>query len=402
LSWSPRKALAAIYVGQFFFLGIQLPFFPGWLESRGFTPAAIGAIVGAALVLRLVVAPFLAYRAESLADPRWALRLASLSLFILGGLLLAMPSNPVVAAATVGLLFTFGLIVPLTDATVLRADRRGDVTYGRMRGIGSMAFILANLAGGFIISRSGDDAAITLMAFAGLLTLAASLLLPREPRVKDDGVRRLPSLAEAGRLFRSPSFLFMLFGAGLIQGSHAVYYNFAELHWSALGYSSLLIGVLWTTGVVAEIGLLFWARQIFGRFSPASLIAIGGASAGVRWLLTGLSVPLPILFGLQILHALTFAATYLGTIEFVARAVPDQYRTTAMTLVSTLGVGALTGLGAVATGFVFDPQAPFAAYAVTSGMGLGGLILALFLRRRWDGGLLKSVPGQSGRCSARG
>lgn len=389
--WTPKRALSSLYTGQFLFLGIQLPFFSGWLDAKGFLPHQIGAIFGTALVLRLLLAPVLAYKAEALDDPRIALRLAAASLMVLGLALLLPLQKVLIGMVGVGLLFTFGLLVPLTDTAVLRADRRKELVYGPVRGIGSASFIVANLFGGMIIAATGDQATVMLMAVAGVVTFAAAMSLPREPREEAEQKHAL-TLPMALKLFRSRSFLLMLLAGGLTQGAHATYYSFSELHWSSLGYSSFLIGCLWTTGVVCEIALLFFAANLHARVSPAMLIIVGGAGALIRWPLVGLSPPLPILFMLQGLHALTFAATYLGTVEFVGRAVPEAYKTTAMTLVSTLGVGAMTGIATVIAGQVFVREAPIAAYGLMGAMGAGAVVLGILLKRRWDGGALSAVP----------
>ncbi|MEM9421862.1 MAG: MFS transporter [Pseudomonadota bacterium] len=390
---TPKTAFMALYTAQFLFLGVQLPFFAGWLDARGFSAPAIGGLMGGALVLRLLFAPFIAYRAESLGDPRLAIRAASGLLFVSSVVMLLPVPNAVVSGGAIIILFCFGLLVPLTDTAVLRADRRGQLVYGPVRGIGSASFIVASLGGGALISSYSDDMAVLAMAGAAALTLCAALLLPFEtPDVETDGgVPAKPNLEKALLLFRSKSFLLMLFASGLVQGGHATYYTFSELHWSTLGYSSLLIGLLWTTGVVCEIGFLMAAKGALRRVGPARLILLGALGTAIRWPLVGLSPPLLILFFLQTLHALTFAATYIGTVEFVGRAVPEAYRTTAMTLVSTLGVGAMTGLASIVAGTLFVREAPIGAYSLMGGMGVLAILLSVALGRRWDGGLLNAV-----------
>jgi PPP family 3-phenylpropionic acid transporter len=101
---------------------------------------------------------------------------------------------------------------------------------------------------------------------------------------------------------------------------------------------------------------------------------------------------LPVLFVLQTLHALTFAAAYIGVVEFLARAVPEQYRLTAMTVNATLGAGLFAATATVIGGRVFDTLGAVWAYALMGGLALLGVGLSLWLHRRWDGGLLRAVP----------
>ena len=394
----PALAFAALYAAQFGFLGVQLPFFARWLDGRGFDAAQIGVLGGLALGLRLLLAPPLAYRAESAADPRGPQRTVTAVICALGAALLLPLPREGIALVVIALLFLFGLAIPLADASVLRADRAGQLTYGRTRSAGSIGFIAANLAGGAVIGRFGEGSIVWMMAGLGALMLAASLAVPPAPSA---GPAPRPSLGEAGRLLRSKSFVLMVFAAGFCQASHAVYYTFTALHWEALGYSDPLIGALWTVGILVEIVMLVYGRAVSRRVDPALLIAIGCATAIVRWPLTGLNPPLWALFLIQLGHAGTFTAGFLGSVEFVGRAVPDRYRATAMTVVSTLGVGALTGLATTLAGLVFVAEAPWLAYAGMGGMGAAGLVLALLLRARWDGGPLRAVRAPAARRATK-
>ncbi|MGV6820136.1 MAG: MFS transporter [Parvularcula sp.] len=391
LAWTPPRAYTAVYLGQYLFLGVYLPFFPGWLDEHGFSEQAIGLIGGGALILRLLLAPPIAYRAESLADPRTGLRFAAAAMAIVTmALLVPLPGFLVAILATI-MWFSFGVLVPLTDSAVMRADRRGELNYGAIRGIGSASFVLASLAGGAVIAMFGENASVYWMAVAAGGGWLASLVLPNE-RARSGPPRAKPNRAFALGLFRSRSFVLMVLASGLTQGAHATYYAFSELHWSALGYSSVTIGMLWAFGVVCEVALLFAIRQVTGRFQPTQLILAGALAAAIRWPLTGLSPPLGLLFILQALHSLTFAATYVGTLEFIDRAVPAAYRTTAIAINSAFGVGAMTGLATIFIGGIFNRDAPFPAYAIMGAMGGIAAILTVWLRRRWDGGVLKAVP----------
>lgn len=386
---------STLFVGQYLFLGMQLPFFPGWLDAAGFTGQDIGLVTGIALILRLVLGPLVAIWAERQHDQRLALWLVT---GLLAGSALFLPFVPLkllISILTISMLFAFGCLVPLSDAALLRADIAGTVTYGRIRSVGSAAFVVANLAGGILVTRFGDPAAVWSMAVFALMAFGASFLLPdtRFRERADALTERLkpPSREDVRLLVAAPAFLLILLATGLIQGAHAVYYYFSELHWSALGYSPFFIGCLWTVGVLAEILLLYFARHITARISPILLIALGAAGAAIRWPLTGLSPPPAILILLQMSHALTFAATYLGGVEFVRRAVPGNLTNTAMTLVSAVGVGAITGIASVAAGAIFDRHEPLAAYALMSLMALAALGLCGILRFVWQGGRIAAV-----------
>ncbi len=76
---------ACYYGGQFILLGIQLPFFAGWLALNGFTASEIGLITGVALIARLAFGPLVAFWADHQSDERRALRIVTF-IFALGAL----------------------------------------------------------------------------------------------------------------------------------------------------------------------------------------------------------------------------------------------------------------------------------------------------------------------------
>lgn len=377
---------ALFYSGQFILLGVQLPFFAGWLTLNGFSAPEIGLLTGASLIARLLLGPAVAFWADHQVDERRALSVVS-GVFAFGALgLVVFPDKIMIAFSAFLILWAFGMLVPLTDTAVLRADRNGWLNYGRTRAAGSFAFFATTLISGLALNHFGVVAAAPAMAGAALFAFGASFLLPSQAGGR--GGAKPVSFSEAPKLLRSPVFLIVLMSAGLTQGAHAVYYAFSYLRWSDIGYSEVMIGALWATGVIAEIFVLIGARRLVSRASPAFLLSIGAAAAAIRWAITAAEPPLAVLFIVQTMHALTFAAAYLAAIEFVDRATPVRLVNTAMTLMSATGVGAVTGIATVIAGFVWRDVGAGAAYLMMAAMGAGALVLALLAGRFWNGGRL--------------
>ena len=377
---------AFYYGGQFILLGIQLPFFGGWLALKGFNASEIGLVTGAALIARLMFGPLVAFWADHQSDERRALQLVTFFFALGAAALLVAPGKILIGAAASLVIFTFGLLVPLTDTAVLRADRNGWLHYGQTRAAGSLFFLATNVVGGALLASAGIAAAAPAMAAAACFAFAMSFALPKG--AGDRGGAKPVSWREAPKLVRNPAFLLMLISAGLTQGAHAVYYAFSFLRWEQLGYSTLIIGCLWAVAVIAEIVMLTRARGLVRRMGPVNLLAIAGAAALARWVITAFEPPLAILFLVQMLHAATFAFAYLGAIEFLDRAAPLRLVNTGMTLMSTTGVGAMTGLATVVAGFVWNGFGPGAAYLMMAAMGAGALLSAFMMKRVWDGGKL--------------
>ena len=160
------------------------------------------------------------------------------------------------------------------------------------------------------------------------------------------------------RLAGDRRFWIFVATASALQASHQVYYGFGSLYWRSLGFSQATIGLLWAEGVVAEI-LLFWqGERLLPRLGPVGLMALGGVAGVVRWTLAGLVVSLPAIGALQLLHALTFGATYLGAMHFLSRSVLPSAAASAQTLFVAVSSGVGGGLVMIAAG---------AAYATVGG-----------------------------------
>ncbi|MEY2930930.1 MAG: hypothetical protein RL033_1679, partial [Pseudomonadota bacterium] len=117
-----------------------------------------------------------------------------------------------------------------------------------------------------------------------------------------------------------PRMLLLLLGSSLFSFSHASYDLCGSLAFRDLGASTDIIGLLWATGVVAEILLLARATRLLQAARPEHLLVASYAIGALRWL--GMSV-LPsaeLGFLLQPLHGISFGLVWISSLEVVRRA----------------------------------------------------------------------------------
>jgi PPP family 3-phenylpropionic acid transporter len=179
----------------------------------------------------------------------------------------------------------------------------------------------------------------------------------------------------------TPPFARILLSAGLIQAGHGFYYGFSVLVWSAQGLSAATIGLLWAFGVAMEVLFLACLPYVERRFSPEALLIVGGAAGAVRWSLLALAPSGFLLWPIQGLHALSFAATHVGALRLVMRTAPEEVVGLAQTLHAALAAGVLLGLATLTSGLLYERYGAggYAAMAVLAGCGL---VIALPLVRR--------------------
>jgi PPP family 3-phenylpropionic acid transporter len=363
-------------------IGTQLPYLPVWLDWAGLRASEIAVITGTPLIVRVAVTPIIAFAADRVGDHRKFL--IGLAWLGLGGFVALGQSSsfwPILAWTIVSSL-SWTTILPLTEAVAMRGVKIAGLDYGRMRLWGSLSFIAASFVGGGVVARLGGASAIWLVVAGAALTVAAThgLARPvREGRSKAATGPPRQSIRQAVGLLRSRSFLLFLMAAGLAQASHAAFYTFGTLHWRALGLSTAWSGMLWAVSIVAEVALFAYSAAVVRRIGPVQLIVLGAGAAVLRWLIMGLDPALFLLLALQILHALTFGATHLGAIHFIARVVPEAQAGTAQALYASITGGIATGgvtlmagpVYAAYAGRVYWAMALVAAAALLAALGLG-------------------------------
>jgi MFS transporter, PPP family, 3-phenylpropionic acid transporter len=363
--------------------GATLPYLPVWLRAEGLDGAAIGAILALPYIARVVTGPAAALWADSFQQRRTSLMLLAGTAAVGGAALLLTRGAGAHAAGWFVASTALMAMLPLMDVLTLRLSQREGFVYGRPRAAGSAAFIAANLVVGALITRGSPDLVLMWFVGAALAAVACSRLLPPEP------IHEAGAPSERGERWRgltgllaSPVFVLAIVSSGLIQAAHGFHYGFSALIWKSQGISEAVIGALWATGVAAEILFLWFLPR--DRVSALQLVLIGGVASLVRWSLAALAPGAALLFPLQMLHALTFAATFVGGLRLVQQLCSPRAATAAQTLSASLSGGLFIGLATLASGPLFDAFGARGYLAMTM-MTLAGLLGLLLLSRALEG-----------------
>jgi MFS transporter, PPP family, 3-phenylpropionic acid transporter len=268
-------------------------------------------------------------------------------------------------------------VMMLVDAYALRGLARFGRAYGPVRLWGSAAFIAASFGAGTLIDlMSPRDLIWLIVAAMVVATVAAGALAPL-----GGGMPPAPAAAAPGRpLWRDGAFLAVVAAASLIQASHAVLYGFASIAWRAAGLDGTVIGILWALGVLAEIAVFALSPRLPAAVTPGLLLVIGAAGAVLRWTAMAFAPPGPVLPLLQGLHGLSFAATHLGALAFVARSAPPGLGATAQGYL-VVGLGLTMAAATALAGVLFERYGA-ASYGAMALMAAGGGLLALSTEAR--------------------
>lgn len=361
-AWRVSVLFAALSV----VIGINLPYLPVWLDWVGLTATEIALVTAVPLFVRVLATPVVGYAADRAGNYRgFLIGLSCVSLAALVALALSAGFWSILMC-TIAFALAWTAIMPLTETVAMSGVRAAGLDYGRMRLWGSLSFIAATFAGGWIIARAGSGAVVWLIVFGAALTLLAACNLPRPmgPR-PSAGAPRLTA-AGAFDLLRSRTFLIFLAAAGGVQAAHAVFYTFGTLHWRELGISMQWSGALWAISIIVEVALFAYSRAVLKRIAPASLIALGAGAAVLRWGIMGLDPSPAVLVPLQILHALTFGASHIGAVHFIAETIPERLSGTAQALYATVSGGIAMGGAMLIAGPLYAAYAGRAYWAMAA------------------------------------
>ena len=358
------------YAGVFAPLAVQLAFVPLWFEHVGFSPEAIGLLLGVPLLVRTLTTPPLAALADRVDDRARLYVAVALAALLLSVGYLVGTGFAWVLAISIGIAIAMAMAVPLSDAIALSGVRRYAVSYGPIRLWGSVAFIGATFAAGWLVDWRGAAVVPLVLTACLAATVATGMRLPRV------AIDRMPSSAPP---LRDPALLCAFAASALVVGSQATYYGFSSIHWSRLGFSANAIALLWSLGVVAEIVLFAVADRLLGRPRPVLLIAAGAIVGAVRWATFTWEGGIGFYALNSLMHAGSFAAAHLGLQQLIAQRVDDRRQGAAQGVAYAFS-GPTMALATLAAGWLYAAHAVHAFWAAAAMCVAALPLLALAVR----------------------
>ena len=315
--------LSALYAFLFFELGVNLPFFPLWLQAQSLGSDAIGIVLAAPLLTRIIANPIAGALADRSGRISQALVVCAILVAAGTGLLTIVSGFWPILTVVIAIALAQGPLIALADAMTLdrlAAKPQSEVIYGRIRLWGSVGFALANLVAGWSLEWFSASSIVALLLISAILTATAAVSCTSGGTVR-------PAAATGGeaRLTHPLLLIGTIAGAALVQASHAAFYGFGTLHWQASGISGATMGGLWALGVLSEVTLFaFLGYRMRGPARAAGLLVATAAIAMLRWSCMAQDPGVAALVFLQLTHGITFGATHLASIFLLARLAPGK------------------------------------------------------------------------------
>ena len=344
-----------LYAAMYGAFGVASPFWPRFFETRGLDSQDLGMLLGLGLLIRLVSGPVIGRLADALGKLNEVLAacLALAAAFSLA-LLLADSFWPLLLIH----LLQMAALAPITttaDAVATSRIRQHGTTgfeYGRIRGIASATFIAGTLTTGLLLASAGSIVNV----HAALLAVAASaaLLLTRASTPSVRQVMSLAAFADGAReLWAKPVFRRVIMVSALVFGSHALHDAFSVIRWTESGIGPVIISVLWSEAVAAEVVVFFLiGPALLNRIGTNGAAALAAGAGLVRWCVAGTTTSTVALAIVQPLHGFTFALLHLACIRLLALVVPDRLAASGQALYA-LGAGLMSTVLTILSGQLY-------------------------------------------------
>ncbi|MDH3001665.1 hypothetical protein A1D23_03430 [Chelonobacter oris] len=322
---SPFVWLIASFVGYFAAYGVFLPYLPVWLKAYHYSDETIGVVMAFSFLFRFI---------GSMLFSQWVKQPSALivMLRLIGwlslGLILAITASAEIAWLAIVLIWLFNAVfgagMPLTDALASNWQRQVGLDYGKARLTGSLAFIGANLLGGYILGIFSDRSMVWLLAALLVAYVVMQTLSPTVyPSNTDNRSSLPPSAVSYKTLLANKQIVVLLTALALLQGSHAAYYAYGVLYWADLGIGVELSGWLWGISVASEVLVFFFAGRLLKNSTLYHLLMFTSVIAVIRWSAMGVADHFWQFLLLQPLHGITFALCHFVTIRYIASCPPD-------------------------------------------------------------------------------
>ena len=367
----PYWRLSGFYFFHFAFIGAFAPYWSLYLKSLSFNALQIGMLMSLLHVTRIFAPAAWGWLADHTGRRLLIVQLAAIAGLISYCGVFFGQSFAWMAATMALMSFFWSASLPLIEATTLSYLGQSTANYGRIRAWGSVGFVFAVISVGYLL----DAADITSLLWAVLGFKLGIVFFSRQIPEAEITLHSGDSLS-VRQIFKRPEVLAFFTACLLMALAHGPYYTFYSIYLVEHSYSKSIVGWLWATGVVCEIGVFFLMPQLMHRFGVKQIMVFSFSCAVVRFLMIGWGVEWPVMVLLaQVLHAATYGAHHAAAMVVVHLFFRGRHQAKGQALYTSLTFGLGGALGGLFSGYAWEWLGPgltftMSAAAVLLGLGL--------------------------------
>jgi len=369
-----HNRLSRFYFIYYFFVGAFVPYWGLYLQSEKFTAADIGILMSLFQISRIFAPNFWGWLADHTGKrAQWIRLTAFLGLCGFTAVFWAHGFFWLFFVMAALSLFTSSTL-PLAESLTLAHLATTNGHYSRIRMWGSLGFIVAAVVLGFLIDATGISSLLWFLLAVQINLFVLSYTLP-EPVVAPHEHDHF----SIWQVIWQPNVVALLVGCSLMVTAHGVLYNFYSIYLSEHGYSKGTIGLLWSVGVICEIGIFMLMPRIMARFSLKTILLISLVLAVIRFTLIGISVDsLWMIIFAQTLHAATFGSFHAASVEVVTQFFKGRHQAKGQAIYNSVAYGVGGTIGGVAGGYALQYLGGQQTFILAAGFPLLGLAVIGF------------------------
>ena len=341
--------LSAFYFFYFAYLGAFAPFFALYLSSVGMNAVEIGVLMALPQLSRILAPHLWGWLADRSGRRIGIVRASGVAGTVAFLGVFAGESFVLLFSVLFLMTFLWSAALPLVEATTL--SHLGDETarYGRIRVWGSVGFIAAVVAVGYLLDATGPRALLWVVGGLMLSMLLLSWALTEAPAVAHPG-DDLP----VWHIVRRPEVIAIVAASALMAAAHGPYYTFYTIHLVDHGYSKSLAGWLWALGVICEIGIFVWMSHLYRAFTLRRILITSTLLTALRFVVIGWGADsVWLLLGAQTLHAASFGAFHAAAIGVVHKLFRGRHQARGQAIYGSLAYGLGGTIGGLTSGYAW-------------------------------------------------
>lgn len=369
-----RHTLSFMCIQGFIWSGIAFyyPFFVPFLKNAGYDEVDIG-IITSAMCFVGIVGPILW---GAVLDRRKSAK-ALIIVNILAGC--AVMQLVPAAVRNYGLLLCLLTVVNLTvlpmtttlDGWIMRLKGHGvPINYGLARGSGSLAYAFSSTIAGLAIARFGLNSMFPLVLAVECVTVLFILLARSNPSTEEDSI---PVDAAAGLeapLHRNRPFIVFVALSTLLYVGVCSANNFFWILLENAGGKPADMGPAMGVCALSEFPAMLLSSRLLRKYGDTTLLVVAMGFYAVRIFLFFAMRSAGGLVLAQLTNSLSYGLFLPVSVHYISRITPGRSRATALSIASSLYMGAGGILGNFAGGFFIKSFGIRALYG-------GGAALAL-------------------------
>lgn len=334
------KAFYLIYLGA---IGSFIPYINTYLEKNaGLSGSQIGLITAISLVLGVCVIPIWGVVGDKTRKYSALLKLSIMAALVVLYFYYKAAVYPAIVVCAIALEVSRLGTMPMADTLATNYCHKTGGNYGSIRGMGSLGYMLAGMAVGFLADLFGLDGAM-FATYAVLLILAFSISFgfPKDDGKKEDGEEVKVKKGSFKELLTNKNFLFILFLQLLMSTvvDSAMTYGGNHLTVTLNSGASAIRWMTFAT-VLPEVAFLMIAIKVLNKTGFKKFYLIACVSMMLRF---GVYAFIPnqyAFLAISIVHCIGVAIATVASLTYIRNSVDPAVLGTAITLLNaTLSIG---------------------------------------------------------------